>query len=509
MSTHEFYFVPRKLAKSREKLTSETKTPIESVSSGSSAELYKTSGPTPATCRGPGKKDADNADDAEVPYRPKQKEKERFLDDSAYMSLLELALSEYALWSDPELLERMDVNGEGFVPLSYVTHRAPVLASLTPMPPESILMRCIKSSLFLEARMIVIEPYRDSWFGGQGSRDVSGSSDQGGFEGEFDVQRDDSHTAMPLIQSITFPPHRDDAPDAPRPIKSKGFAFLVLAQMKIVDHLLQRWPWDLAVRLENNVLKDVEKKGVEAAAAYDAREFGFHCLSKKKWEALKRDYISLQRRLLEKTIAASQPEPSSFSRMPVEETARSPTLNGKYTKAQNKSTITMQKDSVQPLVYQAQNLSFPSGCLVFIKNVHPETNKTTLRTLFTSALDGMADAIDYVDYNKGLDNCYLRLAAPSYARTLVKYFSSREVTQENALDSAGVPQSKRGVSMPIEVELIQGRKEEMYWAKVPENIKKQAIAKAQTHAKPEYEGSAMPGENRCEDRRRHKRQKHG
>ena len=54
---------------------------------------------------------------------------------------------------------------------------------------------------------------------------------------------------------------------------------------------------------------------------------------------------------------------------------------------------------------------FPPGCLVFVRNVHPETNKTTLKTLFSAhafgrdssaASSSSAVAIDYVDYNKGM-----------------------------------------------------------------------------------------------------------
>lgn len=54
---------------------------------------------------------------------------------------------------------------------------------------------------------------------------------------------------------------------------------------------------------------------------------------------------------------------------------------------------------------------YPSGCLVFIRNLHPETNKTALRNLFLHARvengdpSGKkdADGIDYLDYTKGMD----------------------------------------------------------------------------------------------------------
>ena len=51
--------------------------------------------------------------------------------------------------------------------------------------------------------------------------------------------------------------------------------------------------------------------------------------------------------------------------------------------------------------------SYPQGCLVFVRNVHPETNKTTLRALFSQAFydsessEISGDVVDYVDFNKG------------------------------------------------------------------------------------------------------------
>lgn len=51
---------------------------------------------------------------------------------------------------------------------------------------------------------------------------------------------------------------------------------------------------------------------------------------------------------------------------------------------------------------------YPPNCLVFVRNVNSETNKTALRALFSAALleggeDLPPDGIDYVDFNKGLD----------------------------------------------------------------------------------------------------------
>jgi hypothetical protein len=63
-------------------------------------------------------------------------------------------------------------------------------------------------------------------------------------------------------------------------------------------------------------------------------------------------------------------------------------------------------------------LSFPSGCLAFVKNVHYATNKTALKHLLSQAFaadepeDGTSRArrleIDYIDYQKNMDTVRTR-----------------------------------------------------------------------------------------------------
>ena len=57
---------------------------------------------------------------------------------------------------------------------------------------------------------------------------------------------------------------------------------------------------------------------------------------------------------------------------------------------------------------------YPTNSLVFVRNIHPETNKTTLRKLLSTAFvaplaKGMAlgGGVDYVDFNKGMDSVSL------------------------------------------------------------------------------------------------------
>jgi hypothetical protein len=155
---------------------------------------------------------------------------------------------------------------------------------------------------------------------------------------------------------------------------------------------------------------------------------------------------------------------------------------------------------------------YPYGCLLFIKNIHHETNKTTLKVFFGKALANASGGIDYVDFNKGMDTCYLRVSTPPSAQLLSDQFTSNVIVQTNGLDDTGssILSSKQKDVKPIVVEVVSGRREEMYWQKVPERISRGAVEKAvklQCKAgagdKEEDGGERQPGgDNRPKKRRK-------
>ena len=72
------------------------------------------------------------------------------------------------------------------------------------------------------------------------------------------------------------------------------------------------------------------------------------------------------------------------------------------------------KDDLSP-----GDVSYPPGCLLFVKNLHPQTNKTTLKALFGNVLKaamkggdvpmnaGGSAEVDYVDWSKGMSSVCL------------------------------------------------------------------------------------------------------
>lgn len=207
-----------------------------------------------------------------------------------------------------------------------------------------------------------------------------------------------SSTRSP-VQSISFPPHRDDKPDAPAPPKCKGFAFVVLADLQDVDHLLQNWPWDR----QHPIAADSDNSKSASNAVTGAMDAGFRCLSKKRWDKLKDEYLMYQQELLDLVVEPDEPFHGEANEHTTVGTVHDDTRNPPNLHAvPAKANAPMLPPPPRP--QSPPSLSYPPNCLVSVKNLHMETNKTTLRALFSVAFEGGSDGIDYVDFSKGMDS---------------------------------------------------------------------------------------------------------
>ncbi|KAI0787136.1 hypothetical protein BC629DRAFT_1582279 [Irpex lacteus] len=229
------------------------------------------------------------------------------------------------------------------------------------------------------------------------------------------------------VQSISLPKHHLDKPgDKP---KCKGFALVTLLLDSDVELLLQRWPWKRQ--------RPIEKEDSNPLV-HEAIKYGLRTLSKSRWDALNSEYLQHRQRILE---SIAQQERLNAPPPDTEEDE------------EEKPSGPLSLDLSAP---------YPPGCLIHSRHVHPETNKTTLRKLFSKASPDGNDGIDYVDFTKGTDTCYLRLATPKYTTQLVAHFSDNPVVQTTGLDDT----------------VVDGTREELYWLKVPEKIRRQAVEKA-------------------------------
>jgi hypothetical protein len=270
------------------------------------------------------------------------------------------------------------------------------------------------------------------------------------------------------VQSILFPPHHQDPPDAVP--KCRGFALVTFSTPSDASRLLADFPYHYR---ENNHSADSDDDD-PSAEEREARKAGFRTLSKERWESLQAEYVEYRDALLGRIAASSSPAPASCSTEPDVPIRTAPADN--VTDVSGKARL--QHASEAPM-------KFPPGCVVFARHVPENTNKTALRALFSALLDDSStSALDYVDYTKGLDTvrlplcpcrrlimslfeqCHLRLTTREHALSLLKRFKLKCGKGDGEEDK-------------IMLESLDGRREEMYWEGVPDKVRALAVQRAQ------------------------------
>ncbi|THH14124.1 hypothetical protein EW146_g6169 [Bondarzewia mesenterica] len=439
------------------------------------------------------------------PSAPKRKERQLSGQDGTHEEdlaiLLSLALSDHALWKDPAL---RDPNRDGYVALAMLLDTASAAAGFTQSPSEMTVVKALRqhSNDIFDIQMIMMNTSHST-------RYASGTA------GGFQVRRRDWHSVVQQfhafnrnywqsrtiyienippsqrsivgiarfiisllfdpfsiehanhIQTITIPSHHRDVSFAPP--KCKGFALVTLSLLDDVEKLLRRWPW--------NCTDSSDAPGNERKSDFtDAATFaGFRTLPKARWDELQNEYEAYRTGLL--TEVASSHRTHGYTSSSVQPFSTAKVVPSRPAIARESSKY----KSDTPQATLGSTTPYPPNCLIFISNIHPATNKTTLRTLLSAAFqqgDLSPDGVDYVDFIKGLDTCYIRLATPKHAECILIHFASRTVIQSSALDSSGKDSTLATTRKPLRLELVQGRKEELYWERVPEKVRRQAVQRA-------------------------------
>ena len=168
--------------------------------------------------------------------------------------------------------------------------------------------------------------------------------------------------------------------------------------------------------------KDRSLSDEEISSSYvGATKFGLRILTKARWEELRAEYLLYRQELVDEINIfqdegevgvynggrkgyvgethgqEEQEEPRKINQIQVQKKAR----------IESRSTRSATNNPVDTAGIHS-NSTYPPGCLVFVRNVHPETNKTTLRSLFLHAkgptgIEVGDDGLDYLDYTKGMD----------------------------------------------------------------------------------------------------------
>jgi len=281
-----------------------------------------------------------------------------------------------------------------------------------------------------------------------------------------------------LIQSIVFPPHHQDSPDAVP--KCKGFALVTFSEPSATSHLLAYFPFH-----KRNASAD---DGNAQSEELEARKAGFRTLSKVRWDALQSEYAEYRETLLRLIAESSSSAPASAAPLSTKPPSTAPADKARHT-----STNQLPCEEIVNTRATESPPRYPPGCVIFARHVPQDTNKTALRARFSSLLGGADDdttALDYVDYTKGLDNCYLRLTTREHALSLLERFNG-SATGEG-----------------IVLELLNGRREEMYWESLPDKVRALALQRAQAQKPQRGEGDVVQvddmgnGERKRRKRRR-------
>ncbi|KAJ3864144.1 hypothetical protein EV359DRAFT_41648 [Lentinula novae-zelandiae] len=458
--------------------------------------------------------------------------------------LVVLSLTEYALWANADLRRRMEQTPEDEHGCMNYSWKSPL--NVFNAIDQFAIVKAIRKHAEdnIEVRMVLSRPTWSNW----------GSSSAGTDEGMYEIQskakvsrglegaegymrnywanrtiyienippahrtihgifqfvRDTyPSTNYPNIQTISFPPHYLDT-DADTSsfhqipklrTKCKGFAFVVFSSVDEVDQFSATWKWERArsgpvpVLIKADTSPSLLPRASSASSHVEARKHGFRGLPKTQWDALKDEYVAWRQKLLEQVLAEQDDD--------VDEEMNSALQTAKTLPTERPTSVSSVSLLAPPPTPHPHSPSYPRNCLVFVRNVHPGTNKTTVRALFVNALSGKVgssisaggedrdskNAIDYVDYTKGTDSCHLRLRSPSDAHFLVEHFKKQFIVQNAPLDDGGVEiegdRSNEGDIISssqrcIVVELVQGTREKIYWEKVPLKLRQDAVLRANT-----------------------------
>jgi len=200
------------------------------------------------------------------------------------------------------------------------------------------------------------------------------------------------------IQCVTLPPHYlDKSGDTP---KCKGYALVTFSTKSHLEAVLGAWPWQRRASFVSANDDDA------SPIVKEAFKYGLRAISKARWDALNEEYLAYKQSLVDEMTRTEMDmyRPDQGVPEPDHEHGEPTALPHPHPHPPTQTQTQTQTTPFSP---------YPFNCLVFVRNVHPGTNKTTLKSLFAQAFQdqdpnggGHAHTpagLDYVDFNKGMD----------------------------------------------------------------------------------------------------------
>ena len=226
------------------------------------------------------------------------------------------------------------------------------------------------------------------------------------------------------MQNVAFPLHYQDQPGSIP--ACKGFALVTLSTKDDVQALMDAWPWEKTGRTHGPSNDDTKAQTstTQSQEMKSAINFGLRICSKARWEGLKAEYLLYRQQLVEEINWYQDGEDircNSKGKMVVDAQHSRNSETASVSVAASKSEM-MKAQEDNRLGLHADS-RYPSGCLVFVRHVHPGTNKTTLRSLFKRAWkeEGSSeDCVDYIDYSKNMDSV-IQISSPFSIFKLISF----------------------------------------------------------------------------------------
>ncbi|KAG9119273.1 hypothetical protein FRC07_005771 [Ceratobasidium sp. 392] len=433
---------------------------------------------------------------------------------------LEIALSDLSLWRTESLFRRLSETQDWYIPFSRLHDRpllAPYFDESSSRVPDAALVNALRThgSGAFESQIKIRAPSNaawkgkttSAWVGAGGGYEVRCKTWEGREEGWMDklagMEEGEWEGRMvyvehipPAVRSVWALYHYITALARPyqqladsqivqdvfvptaepnlaeRSLETtqrfRGQAFVVFSTVEMAQAFAKRWVWNPSEASRGAAYSGRQTTGKWTTEDAEAATIssGFRSITKTRWDELKSEYLLHQSRVLKQNSKSER---------------RPPIHNGSQPSSSPTTTTQPVPSATPPVTHlkpsrAARPPPFPPGILVFVRRLHPETNKTTLKTLFGRAfLNGNGDVIEYLDFQKGIDSAHIRFRTPSNASTFVAHFSSHPLTQRDALDSEGEPCKKE---VAIEAEVVSGVREVNYWEKVPEKVRMAAVSRA-------------------------------
>lgn len=249
---------------------------------------------------------------------------------------------------------------------------------------------------------------------------------------------------MTRIQHVEFLPHHLDGPgDIPN---CKGFALVTFSSKEDVEYLLEHWPWEKvplptqggAQRSEltkrnstpeqsnpEDGKKEKEKRRGRSGCpeAVLARNRGLRVCTKIRWGKLREEYIAYGQRLANE-LGREQDESRNKGKEPLQQLQVESNSNVEANKEGPPIGVSKQDEPKPPQGKKRPHseieataivkYGFPAGCILFVRDVHYATNKTTLKKLFSRPWQSKTNNLAYVDYAKNMDGVRLILIHAFY-----------------------------------------------------------------------------------------------